>query len=178
MCGEVAVGSAEFVEAAGKRIMVLGFFQGDADPVVVEGVRQAGEAGDDVPGEIDGSEFDVRECMNEGDAALGAGRSARHAAGRHEFRFIGMRGSVGRLGAAKLQRPAFQRGGSGSSFRHFEIGRGGGEDLHRPFTEALAHKTSSALRTSSAWPGTLTLRHTARTMPFSSMMKVERSMPI
>src|SRR5262249_16300375 len=62
------------------------FLGGDADPIVEEGAGQrfTRKSSDQVPGEIDGVELDMRKRMQEGDAPRGRAESPapRHFLGR------------------------------------------------------------------------------------------------
>ena len=79
MGGEIAIGGAELGEPGGDELEMRGLLIGDIDPIVEESAGQLrrGEAGDQVPGEIDGVELDMGEGVEEGDAPTSPGPALR-----------------------------------------------------------------------------------------------------
>jgi hypothetical protein len=186
MGGEVAVDRAELGQARGHQRVVLCLLGGDSNPIVVEFTRQhlPGEAGDDVPGEVDGVELDMRQRVEQRDAARrrAAGATPRHVPRRQQQRQRRPCRAVGRRAVADLgDGAALPRGRGGTAERNLLGRRGGGEDGARGLRQGIGPRRQSAftaVSTASTWPGTLTLCQTPRTTPFSSMRKVARSIPM
>ena len=107
-----------------------------------------GKAGDDIPMQIDSIQFDMRNGMQHGDAAQGAGGpAARHIAGREQIRLFGPCGLQGRLVVADRQWMACRagrkpcgcvfapKGGLGAAI-------GGGQHLDGHLRQRLGHRFS------------------------------------
>ena len=107
---QVAVAGSELGEPARQQLEMQRLFASDADPIVIEGRGQrfAGKPGNDVPGEIDGVELDMREGMEQRDPP---GRRAeiaplRHFLGRAQNRSLGPCRTQRRRSIADLGRTA------------------------------------------------------------------------
>ena len=184
---EIAIGGTEFGEAGGHQRVVLRLLCGHGNPIVVEPARQRpiGEAGDEVPGEVDGVELDMRERVEQRDAPgdRAAGTALRHVPWWEQQRGHGTGWTVGRRAAADLDEGAAPPGGcrgSGESHLRRRLGRGkhGAGGVRQRAARRAGQSALAAASSASTWPGTLTLRHTPRTTPFSSMRKVARSIPM
>src|SRR5260221_4375010 len=187
MRGEIAIGGAELGETGGHQRVVLRLVAGHGNPIVVEPARQRpiGEAGDEVPGEVDGVELDMRDRVEQRDAPgrRAAGAPLRHVPWREQQRARGTRRTVARRGAADLDEGAASpsgRCGSGESYLRGRLGHGkdGAGGVRQRVARRRGQSAFAAASTASTWPGTLTLRHTPHTTPFSSMRKVARSIPM
>jgi len=162
----------------------VGFFRGYLNPIVEKcaGSRFAVEPRYEVPGEIDRVELDMREGMEQRDTPR---RRAERPPLRHLLGWAQQwsrrprRPSWGR-GTSDLEGPHPPPFGQPATGRDFRRGLGGLEDRDRPDDKCaeFCQSARAALRTSATWPGTRTFRHAPRTMPFRSMRKVERSIPI
>ena len=166
---QLAIIRSHSLQPVAEQVEMLALFVRRAHPVVeiALGHRNMGKAGDDVPVQINGVQFDMRDGMDQGDAApKAAGFPARNLVGRQQFRRIRPRRAVGRGRVADLQRVAILDGGEpqrgcGVGFRGLFVAVGGGQDLDRQLRQCgAAHRACAAARTSSTWPGTLTLRQT------------------
>src|SRR5688572_6846009 len=81
------------------------FVIGDADPVGVVRVRQAAEAVNRIPGEVDRVEFDMRDGVDEGGAAFeGAEAAFGQVARMDEFRPVRATRHADRIGWWRLRR--------------------------------------------------------------------------
>jgi hypothetical protein len=107
----------------------------------------------------------------------------RHVPWRQQGRARGTRRTVRRPATADLDEgaaPPSRRGGSGESQLRGGLGRDKDRDggVRQGAAGGGGQSAFAAASTASTWPGTLTLRHTPRTTPFSSMRKVARSIPM
>src|SRR6185437_11739429 len=176
----------EFGQARRHEGVVLRLLGRDRNPVVVEVARQplAGEASDDVPGEVDGIELDMRQRMEQRGASRrrAAGAPSRHVSRRQQQRLRRPCRTLRRRSAADLGDGAALPAGRGGATERDLLGRcGGGEDGAGGVRQGVVRCCQSAFAaasTASTWPGTLTLCHTPRTTPFSSMRNVARSIPM
>src|SRR6056297_2663758 len=173
-------------KAIADQIEMFGFFVGRFDPIVVksDGHRDMTKTRDDVPVQIHGIQFDMRHGMQDGQPPLrAAGAAAGHVARVQQFGPVRARRLQGRRAFANgdvLPRRARRepclcvaprQGGLFAPIR-------GGQNLNRHLCQGLATQSDfTASRTSSAWPGTFTLRQTRAICPVLSIKKVERSIP-
>lgn len=85
MSGQVAVAGSEIGEPLRQQLEMSGLLDSHADPIVEKGAGQrlAAKPRDDVPGEIDRVELDMRDGVKQSDAP---GRRAESPSLRHLFR--------------------------------------------------------------------------------------------
>ncbi|MBB3975027.1 hypothetical protein GGQ64_000203 [Rhizobium azooxidifex] len=96
---EIAIIGAERAQPVADQAEVLGLLEGHLHPAVEEGMGHAfgREARDDVEREIDGVELDVRQRVQERDAALQrVQRTLLHVLRRHQFRPHRPAGAIGK----------------------------------------------------------------------------------
>ena len=92
MRGEVAITPTELSQACFQHGEMARFIVSDAHPVIIKFRRPilCSEAADQIPSQIDGVQFDMRDGVEEGDPpAYTAGAAARHQAGRQHLRPFG-----------------------------------------------------------------------------------------
>ena len=195
MGGQGAVVAAKRFKAVAHQVEMLGLFIGGLHPVVIETGRHrlVGEAGDQIPVQIDGVEFDMRDGVQKGDPAFGAaGTAARHIARVKEGGQGRARGAWWRGGMADAQARARIAcgkpcGGVAAAKRGLFPAVGGCQDSHGHLRQRqvhtaplflTGHSACAAASTSSAWPLTPTLFQTRATVPVPSIRKVVRSTPI
>ena len=87
----------------------------------------------EIPRQIDCVEFDMRQRVNERDAALRSRGTFRHLARRKKFRPCGPRRTNRWRTMAAYDFTGAPQGGPFSRQVDFGLGVGGGEDLHRSF---------------------------------------------
>src|SRR5262249_22592359 len=158
----------------------------DLDPIAEERARCVGrtKARDDVPGEIDGVELDMRQGVEQGDALLdaAAGLALRHLARRQQERLDRSRRALWwRCRRDEGRTPLAPIRGQRLCARHLLRGVRRFEDAARALREidhAASAKPFTSFSTSSTWPGTFTLRQMPRITPLPSIRKVARSMPM
>ena len=158
---------------------------GGGDPVVPEpdGQILARKTHGDVPVQVDGVEFDMRDGVEEGDAPRGpAAPPFRHVARIQQFGPVRPRGAERGISAPDLhRRAALTRGAPGRSglsrLRH--LFPPAGRAQHRLAQRGEAgHSASAAASTSSTWPLTFTLRQIRAILPSASIRYVARSIPM
>src|SRR5215472_10794914 len=180
----IAVSRSEIAQAPVQQSEMHGFFRGYLNPIVEKcaGSGFAAEPRYEVPGEIDRVELDMREGMEQRDTPRR--RAERpplwHLLGWAQQWSRRPRRPLWGRGTSDLERarpPIFDKPATG---RHLRCRLGGLEDRDRPDGKCaeFCQSARAAVRTSATWPGTRTLRHAPRTMPFRSIRKVERSIPI
>jgi len=85
------------------------------DPVIEEAARQiaAGKARGDIPGQVNGVQFDMCQRVQQGSASGGGGGDLAllHPAGRQQVRLFRPRRPVGRQGVADFDQHALAPGG-------------------------------------------------------------------
>src|SRR5688572_25111690 len=183
---QVAILRAQLDQARLQQREVDGFFLAHLHPVVEESARRLprAEARDDVPGEVDGVQLDMRQRMEQGDALLlaAAGLALGHVARPQQERALRPRRACRRI-ARYIERRLLSLpiGGERQGARHLVGGLGRQQDLARAVRQIDHHASASfftSFSTSSTWPGTFTLRQMPRITPLPSIRNVARSMPM
>src|SRR5215472_16155731 len=181
---QIAIFRSESAQAPVQQFEMLGFFRSYLNPIGEKCARSrfAAEPRYEVPGEIDRVELDMREGMEQRDTSRRRAERPpfRHLLGWPKERSRRPRRPLWGRRTSDLQRAHPPLFGQPATGRHLRRRLGGLEDRDRPTAKCVAFCQSAraALRTSATWPGTRTLRHAPRTMPFRSIRKVERSIPI
>ena len=145
---KVAVTGAELVQARLDHGEMVRLVLGDGNPVVIKRNRpiEPGETPDQIPGQVDGVQFDMRDRVEEGDAPADAsGAPARHVAGRqqlrrHRARRARRHGGGRSRGRQTAGAPIL---GAGQRARDFLAGIGLGEDRARGGGQASARRRHS-----------------------------------
>src|SRR5688572_16868078 len=182
---QVAILRAQLDQARLQQREMDRLFLADLHPVIEKGTRRVGgtEARNDVPGEVDGVELDMRQRVQQRDALLlaAAGLTLGHVARPQQERALRPRRACRRI-ARYIERRLLPLpiGGERQGARHLVGGLGRQQDLARAVRQ-VDHASASfftSFSTSSTWPGTFTLRQMPRITPLPSIRKVARSMPM
>ena len=141
--------------------------------------------GDQIPMQIHGIQFNMGHRVQKRISAFfRAGFASRHIPRRAQFGRFGARGHIWRHAAANFDmvigsargvplRGKFPGQGSfGPPVRSVQHRAGHLCQIHHEFSDCIWDKTSST------WPGTLTLRQIFSTSPSGEIKNVARSMPI